>query len=144
MTEVHVVRHDNSHRYRKELDQYFRGRYDVFVREQGWKDLERPDGRDIDQFDTEDAIHLLAIEGSQVIGGFRFNPSTGPTLLNQVFPELSLMPLVGIAGCLRNHPAVGGQRETRSMFASRCQFSVNGRVPGTCARAEAEKITIHV
>jgi len=95
MTEVHVVRHDNSHRYKGELEQYFRGRYDVFVRERGWKDLERPDGRDIDQFDTEDAIHLLPIEGSQVIGGFRFNPSTGPTLLNQVFPELSLMPLVG-------------------------------------------------
>ena len=74
MTEVHVVRRDNSHRYREELDQYFRGRYDVFVRERGWKDLERPDGRDIDQFDTEDAIHLLAIEGSEVIGGFRFNP----------------------------------------------------------------------
>ena len=33
MTEIYVVRHDNSHRYRRELDQYFRGRYDVFVRE---------------------------------------------------------------------------------------------------------------
>lgn len=97
MTEVHVVRHDNSRHYRVELEQYFRGRYDVFVRERGWKDLERPDGRDIDQFDTTKAIHLLAIDGSRVIGGFRFNPSTGPTLLNEVFPQLALMPLVGSA-----------------------------------------------
>jgi len=93
MTEVHVVRHDNSHRYRGELEQYFRRRYDVFVRERGWKNLERPDGRDIDQFDTEDAIHLLAIDKHQVIGGVRMNPSMGPTLLSEVFPHLCSIPL---------------------------------------------------
>lgn len=95
MTEVHVVRHDNSHLYGVELEQYFRGRYDVFVRERGWKDLERPDGRDVDQFDTEDAIHLLAIDNHQVIGGVRMNPSTGPTLFTEVFPYMCLTPLVG-------------------------------------------------
>jgi len=95
MTEVHVVRHDNSDRYRRELEQYFRGRYDVFVRERGWKELERPDGRDADQFDTEEAIHLLAIDKHRVIGGLRMNPSMGPTLFTEVFPYLCLMPLVG-------------------------------------------------
>ena len=95
MTEVHVVRHDNSDRYRGELEQYFRGRYDVFVRERGWKELERPDGRDTDQFDTEEAIHLLAIDKHRVIGGMRLNPSMGPTLFTEVFPHLCLIPLVG-------------------------------------------------
>lgn len=95
MTEVHVVRHDNSILYSAELEQYFRGRYQVCVRERGWKELERPDGRDIDQFDTPDSIHLLAIDGNQVAGGIRFNPSTGPTLLSEVFPHLSLTPLIG-------------------------------------------------
>lgn len=93
MTEVHVVRHDNSHVYAARLEQYFRGRYDVFVRERGWKELERPDGRDIDQFDTEDAIHLLAIDKHRVIGGLRINPSTESTLLSEVFPHLCSVPL---------------------------------------------------
>ena len=93
MTQVHVVRHDNSQLYATQLDQYFRRRYEVFVRERGWRDIERPDGRDIDQFDTEDAIHLLAIDKDEVVGGLRFNPSSGPTLLNDVYPHLCFGPL---------------------------------------------------
>ena len=93
MTQVHVVRHDNSQLDAAQLDQYFRRRYDVFVRERGWTDIERPDGRDIDQFDTEDAIHLLAIDKDEVVGGLRFNPSSGPTLLNDVYPHLCFGPL---------------------------------------------------
>ncbi len=126
MTEVHVVRRDNSDRYREELEQYFRGRYDVFVRERGWKELERPDGRDTDQFDTEEAIHLLAIERSEVIGGFRFNPSTGPTLFNQVFPDLSLIPLVGSPD-IYEITRLWVAKETRSMFAPCGRISLSGR-----------------
>jgi acyl-coenzyme A synthetase/AMP-(fatty) acid ligase len=83
MTEIHVVRRANAHLYSAELDGYFRARHTVYVKERGWKDLDRPGGRDIDQFDTADAIHLLAIDQSRVVGGHRFNPTTGPTLLRQ-------------------------------------------------------------
>jgi acyl-homoserine lactone synthase len=93
MVEIHVVQHDNSHLYADELEQYFRARYQVYVLERGWKALDRPDGREIDQFDTAAATHLLALEKGRVVGGHRFNPSTGPTLLNEVFPQLSLLPL---------------------------------------------------
>lgn len=95
MIEMHVVRNDNSRLYEEELEQYWRGRYMACVLERGWKSLERPDGRDIDQFDTKDAIHLLAIDSGRVIGGIRLNPSTGPTLLNDVFAHMSLTPLIG-------------------------------------------------
>ncbi len=94
MIRIHVVRNDNAHLYAAELEQYFRGRYRVYVLERGWKDLDRPDGREIDQFDTKEAVHLLAIENQQVVGGHRFNPSTGPTLISEIFPHLSLAPLV--------------------------------------------------
>jgi acyl-homoserine lactone synthase len=94
MTEIHVVRHANAQLYSAELDDYFRARHTVYVKERGWKDLDRPGGRDIDQFDTADAIHLLAIDQSRVVGGHRFNPTTGPTLLNSVFPQLAARPLV--------------------------------------------------
>jgi acyl-homoserine lactone synthase len=94
MTEIHVVRHANAHLYSAELDDYFRARHTVYVKERGWRDLDQPGGRDIDQFDTADAIHLLAIDQSRVVGGHRFNPTTGPTLLNSVFPQLAARPLV--------------------------------------------------
>jgi acyl-homoserine lactone synthase len=94
MVEMHVVRRDNSHLYAAELEQNWRGRYKACVLERGWKQLERPDGRDIDQFDTNDTIHLLAIESGQVIGGIRAVPSTGPTLLGDLFPYLSAAPLI--------------------------------------------------
>ena len=94
MAEIHVVRHDNAHLYRSELDDYFRARHTVYVKERGWTELDRPDGRDIDQFDTIEAIHLLAIDQSRVVGGHRFNPTTGPTLLNTVFPQLAARALV--------------------------------------------------
>ena len=94
MLAVHVVRHDNLHLYHDEMEQCFRGRYQVCVRERGWTELERSDGRETDQFDTEDAVHLLAIDGRQVVGGIRLNPTTGPTLLSEVFPYLSSGPLI--------------------------------------------------
>jgi acyl-homoserine lactone synthase len=94
MLGVHVVRHDNLHLYHDEMEQCFRGRYQVCVRERGWTELERSDGRETDQFDTEDAVHLLAIDGRQVVGGIRLNPTTGPTLLSEVFPYLSSGPLI--------------------------------------------------
>jgi len=94
MLGVHVVRRDNLQLYHDEMEQCFRGRYEVCVRERGWTELERPDGRETDQFDTEDAVHLLAIDSRQVIGGIRLNPSTGPTLLSEVFSFLSAGPLI--------------------------------------------------
>jgi len=95
MIEVHLVRRDNSYLYASELEQYWRGRYKHCVLERGWKQLERPDGRDIDQFDTGETLHLLAIDAGQVIGGIRLNPTTAPTLLSEVFPHMSDTPLVG-------------------------------------------------
>jgi acyl-homoserine lactone synthase len=95
MTKIHVVQRDNANQYTLELDQYFRKRHEVFVQEKGWKDLERSDQREVDEFDTEDATHLLAIDDHQVIGGLRLNPSTGPTLLSEVFSYLCSEPLVG-------------------------------------------------
>lgn len=94
MTEIHVVRGDNAHLYEDELDQYFRGRYKYCVLERGWKGLERSDEIDIDQFDTKETIHLLAIHAKRVVGGIRFCPSMRGTVLSDVFPYLSSSPLV--------------------------------------------------
>lgn len=94
MIDLHVVGHSNRHLYERELDHYFRARHIVYVKERGWKELDRPDGRDIDQFDTPAAIYLIAIENARVLGGHRLIPTTGPTLMGDVFPQLVMRGIV--------------------------------------------------
>jgi acyl-homoserine lactone synthase len=84
------VRRENRQLYNRELDDYFRARHAVYVKERGWKELDRPDGREIDQYDTDKAIHLIALEGSRVVGGHRFIPTTGPNMIAEVFPHLTV------------------------------------------------------
>ena len=69
MTHIHVVTRDNRHLYGNELQQYFRLRHEIFVEERGWKDLYRPDGLEIDRYDNEHAVYLLAIDRERVVGG---------------------------------------------------------------------------
>jgi acyl-homoserine lactone synthase len=76
MLAIHVVRSSNSHLYAEQLDQYFRARHDVYVKERGWTELDRPDGREIDQFDTPSAVYLMAIDGERVVGGHRLVPTS--------------------------------------------------------------------
>ncbi len=87
---IDVVTLDNRHLYEDEIEQMWRRRYEIYVRERGWRELDRPDGREIDQFDTGAADYLLAIEdGHRVVGGSRLVPTTEPTLMSDVFPNLA-------------------------------------------------------
>jgi N-acyl-L-homoserine lactone synthetase len=82
MAELHVVCETNRHLYESVLDDYFRIRHQIYVVERAWKELERPDGREIDQFDTPRAIYLMAMEGRRVVGSHRLVPTDGPTLMS--------------------------------------------------------------
>jgi acyl-homoserine lactone synthase len=86
---IHVVDRDNRHLYAKEIEEHFRIRHRIYVEERRWMALERPDGREVDQFDTEDAVYLLAIERGKVVGGTRLVPTLGPHLMADVFPFLA-------------------------------------------------------
>jgi acyl-homoserine lactone synthase len=85
---IHFVTPANAYQYRAEMEQVWRLRHSVFVEEKRWMDLARPDGREIDQFDTPEAIHVLAIEEGRVIGYSRLLPTTRPHLLSEVLPQL--------------------------------------------------------
>ncbi|HEX2553108.1 MAG TPA: acyl-homoserine-lactone synthase [Microvirga sp.] len=90
MYEVHAIRSDNRHLYEEALDQHFRIRNDIFIRERRWRALTSYDGREIDQFDHEDTIYLLGIDSDLgVVAGSRLLPTTRPTLLSGVFPQLA-------------------------------------------------------
>jgi len=85
---IHIVTPENQHLFRAEMEQAYRLRHRVFVEEMGWQDLQRPDGREIDQFDDERAVHMLYIQGGAVLGYQRMLPSTRPHLLSDIFPHL--------------------------------------------------------
>lgn len=70
------------------MDEVYRLRHQVFVDELGWSDLRRDDEREIDQFDTPDAVHHIAVRDGRVVGYQRMLPTTKPHLLSDVFPEL--------------------------------------------------------
>jgi acyl-homoserine lactone synthase len=88
MSVIHIVTPDNEAFYRDEMEQAYRLRHRVFVEEMGWTDLAKPDGREIDQFDNEHAVHMLYIEEGKVLGYQRMLPSTRPHFLSEVMPEL--------------------------------------------------------
>jgi acyl-homoserine lactone synthase len=86
---IHIVTQENAHLYREEMEQAYRLRHRVFVDEMKWTNLTKPDGREIDQFDDEYAVHMLYIGGNgKVLGYQRMLPSTRPHLLSVVLPQL--------------------------------------------------------
>ncbi|PYF02173.1 acyl-homoserine lactone synthase [Rhodopseudomonas faecalis] len=88
--EVHVVRRENRRLYAALLDDYFRIRHDIYVGERKWTELARPDGREIDQFDTDETVYLLALDHGAIVAGMRMVPTQSPTLLSELFPQLAL------------------------------------------------------
>jgi acyl-homoserine lactone synthase len=90
MAKIHVVNGENRCLYAAELDQSHRLRHRIYIDELKWQGLApRKDGREYDQFDTDDAVYLLAVENGTVWGGTRLVPSTEPHLLSEVFPHLA-------------------------------------------------------
>ena len=80
---IHIVTPANADRYAGAMEQAWRLRHRIFVEEKGWTDLAKADGREIDQFDTGHAVHVLALEGDS-----RLLPTTRPHLLSDVYPQL--------------------------------------------------------
>lgn len=85
---IHIVTPENQHRYREEMEQAYHLRHRVFVEEMKWTDLAKDDGREIDQFDNEYAVHMLYVDKGKVLGYQRMLPSTRPHLLSDVMPHL--------------------------------------------------------
>jgi acyl-homoserine lactone synthase len=91
---VHVVTNLNRHFYERQIEEMYRIRHAIYVKERGWKALDRPDGRDIDQFDTDEAEYLLVLEREKVVGGMRMVPTLAPTLMSELFPQLCVRPVI--------------------------------------------------
>jgi acyl-homoserine lactone synthase len=87
---VHIVNAGNYPHYANELQQAYRLRHRVFVEECGWAALQNSNEYEIDQFDTEHAINILATDGrGKVVGYSRLLPTANPHLLTDVYPHLA-------------------------------------------------------
>src|SRR4051794_23620593 len=85
---IHLVTAENRHRYADALEQAYRLRHRVFVDKMKWTDLRREDGREIDRFDDDHALHILYLRDGEVLGYQRLLPTTRPHLLSEVLPHL--------------------------------------------------------
>jgi acyl-homoserine lactone synthase len=91
---IHVVTALNRHLYEDVIEQHFRIRHEIFVEERGWEALRKPDGREVDSYDNEETVYLLALEDRRVVGGQRLYPTTKPSMMSEIFPHLA-----AVRGC---------------------------------------------
>lgn len=87
---VDVVTANNRHKFQGMVDAMHVDRKRIFVDALKWN-IPVVDGKyEIDQFDNEDAVYLLALDGKKEthLGSVRLLPSSKPHLLGDVFPTL--------------------------------------------------------
>lgn len=85
---IQVITAANIDEYRDLMEEAYRLRHKIFVEEKGWSNIARPDKREIDEFDDEYAIHLLAMQDDTVVGYSRLLPTTRPYVLSTHLPQL--------------------------------------------------------
>lgn len=60
----------------------------VFKDRMGWDVSIDPNGLEVDQFDLPETVYLLSLnDDNQIIGSWRLNPTSGPTMIRDVWPQ---------------------------------------------------------
>lgn len=67
----------------------------VFKDRMGWDVNITAGGLEVDQFDIDDSVYLLSLnQQGQVIGNWRLLPTTGPTMVRDIWPQfLETLPM---------------------------------------------------
>jgi len=83
------TRRDES-RYPQIFDQMYRQRYDIYVKRRRWEGLGIDGQFEIDQYDNDDAVYLLALDEEEgVRAGLRLLPTNRPHIFGDLFPHLA-------------------------------------------------------
>lgn len=85
---IAVIDRHNAHQYPDLLEGMFRLRSRVFRDRLNW-DVEVTDGMERDRFDDENPVYVVHTDrqGKRVLGSLRLLPTTGPTLLADMFSD---------------------------------------------------------
>ena len=70
------------------MEKVYRFRHDFFVGHLKWEACRKPDGREIDQFDTPHCYHVVGLEKGEVVSYSRLLPTTRPHLQTHLYPEI--------------------------------------------------------
>ncbi len=83
-----LIEKHNAHRYPTLMERMFRLRARVFCDRLGW-DVEVAFGQERDKYDDEAPVYLIYTDdaGREVKGSLRLLPTTGPTLLADLFSD---------------------------------------------------------
>lgn len=86
MIEIILPEHRNT--YASLLDDMFRMRYDVVVKQWGWDVPGIQPGYDKDAFDTDHTVYMLYLNEArdEILGSCRFNPTTLPYMISELWP----------------------------------------------------------
>lgn len=86
---IHIVHAGNRHLYARQLDEMFVQRRIMFYERAGWRDLQLVDGREIDDFDDDRAVYLIALNDDEELeGSVRTRPTDDRCILVDKFPDL--------------------------------------------------------
>ena len=88
MVDIRIIANTPSDVHAPHMDPIYAHRHDIFVERMGWEALRRPDGREIDRFDDEHAVHIVAERDGRVVGYSRMLQTVRPHLLDTVYPEI--------------------------------------------------------
>jgi acyl-homoserine lactone synthase len=83
---IFLVDRSNRAAFSAQIEEMHRHRHEIYVNRRGWTALQRDDGLEIDQFDTDDAVYLMGVDSQGCVNSaLRLMPTTGPHLLRDVF-----------------------------------------------------------
>lgn len=86
---LYIICKENKHKYKKILNSMHELRKVVFKDTLKW-DVYIEEGKEYDQFDTDNAFYLVCVDDSNnVVGSTRLISTIYPYLLGDVFPELT-------------------------------------------------------
>jgi acyl homoserine lactone synthase len=131
-----VIESHNAEKYPKLMDEMFRLRAAIFRDRLGW-DVQVVDGKERDRYDDAGPVYIIYSdeEGREVKGCLRLLPTTGPTLLADVFsdtmPDGVHLSAPTIWECTRfciNEKFIEGKPSEGMLFASMVMIEALGTV----------------
>jgi acyl homoserine lactone synthase len=140
-----VLEQHNAHQYQHLIDEMFRLRARIFRYRLNW-DVEVTDGKERDRYDDEQPVYIIHSDDGarEVKGSLRLLPTTGPTLLADIFsdtlPDAVNLSAPSIWECTRfclDDKLLERGREDEMLFASAALLEAVGDV---ALRASIEAI----
>ena len=86
---IHIVNNANRHLYRAQIWAMFQERKRIYIDDHGWDELMSFSGAEVDDFDDERAVYLMALgDNGELWGAQRVRPTDDRCILVDKFPHL--------------------------------------------------------